>query len=95
MEFDTKPVVLPSPVTVEPKTKSESVSVLSLETEQKRLKRVEELRNRFCEGGSSSVQKKKTVATKSQASVEESQQLLIKPGEPPEFGFVPSSASCK
>jgi hypothetical protein len=93
MEFDTQPVVLPSLVTVEPKTKS--VIALDLESERKALKRVEELRNRFSQGATSSVQKKTLVTTKGQTSVEESQQVLIKPGEPPEFGFVPASASCK
>lgn len=93
MEFDTQPVVLPSPVTVESKTKS--VSALDLESERKSLKRVEELRNRFSEGATSSVQKKTAVTAKGQASVGKSQKALIKPGEPPEFGFVPVSASCK
>jgi len=93
MEFDTQPVVLPSPVTVEPKTKS--VSAVDLESERKTVKRVEELRNRFTKGTTSSVPKKTTVTAKGQASVEESQQVLIKPGAPPEFGFVPASASCK
>jgi hypothetical protein len=88
MEFDTQPVV-----TVEPKTKS--VSALDLESERKTLKRVEELRNRFSKDATSSVQKTTTVTAKGQATVEESQQVLIKPGEPPEFGFVPPSASCK
>lgn len=94
MKFDTGPAVLPSPVTVEPQTKS--VSALEFESEKKRLKRVEEMRNRFSESASSSsVQKKITVATKSQASMEGSKQIHLQPGEPPEFGFVPASASCK
>lgn len=88
MEFDMQPVV-----TVEPKTKS--VSALDLESELKTPKRVEELRNRFSKDATSSVQKKTTVTAKGQAAVEESQQVLLKPGEPPEFGFVPASASCK
>ncbi|PNF38128.1 hypothetical protein B7P43_G14606, partial [Cryptotermes secundus] len=90
MEFDTEPVVLPSPVkvTVQPKTKS-----VKLESEQKRLKRVEEMRNRFSESTYSSLQKKMTAATKSHASVGDSQQILLQPGEPPEFGFVPASTS--
>jgi hypothetical protein len=92
MEFDTQAAVLPSLMTVEPKPKS--VSALDLESEQKTLKRVEELRNRFSKGATS-IQKKTVVTGKGQASVEESQQVLIKPGEPPEFGFVPASASCK
>lgn len=92
MEFDTEPVVLPSPLKVneQPKTKS-----MELESEEKKLKHVEEMRKRFSESTSSAHQRKVTAATKSQASVGDSQQILLQPGEPPEFGFVPASASCK
>jgi hypothetical protein len=71
------------------------VAALELESEKKRLKHVEEMRNRFSESTSSSVQKKLTVATKSQAPVGGLKQILLQPGEPPELGFVPASASCK
>jgi hypothetical protein len=92
MEFDTEPIVPQSPLKVneQPKTKS-----VELESEQKRLKHVEEMRKRFSGNTSSSLQKKMTTATKSQASVGDSQQTLLQPAEPPEFGFVPASASCK
>lgn len=93
MEFDTGPVVLPSPVTVTIEPKTKSVTALELESEKKRLKRVEEMRNRFSESTSSD--QKMTVSTKSQASVEGSKQIFLQPGEPPELGFVPASASCK
>jgi hypothetical protein len=95
MEFDTEPVVLPSPVTVNIEPKTKSVTTSDLESEQKRLKHVEKMRNRFSESTSSSVQKKMTVATKSQVPVGDTQEIHVQPGEPPEFGFVPASASCK
>jgi hypothetical protein len=93
MEFDTGPLVLPSPVkvTVQPNTKS--VTALEFESEKKRLKHVEEMRNRFSESTSSSVQKM-TAAAKSQASVGGLKQVL-QPGQPPELDFMPASASCK
>lgn len=92
MEFDTEPVVLPSPVKMSEQPKAKSVE---LESEQKRLKHVEEMRKRFSESTSSSLQKRMTATTKDQASVGDSQQIGLKRGEPPQFGFVPASASCK
>ncbi|KAJ4429610.1 hypothetical protein ANN_21796, partial [Periplaneta americana] len=97
MEFDTEPVAMPSPVvvSVEPKTKKTTMTTtLEVESEQKRLKRVEEMRRRFSEGTTTSTpQVQKTIATKRQMSASDAQQTIIQPGEPPEFGFVPASAS--
>ncbi|PSN37212.1 hypothetical protein C0J52_12781, partial [Blattella germanica] len=92
MEFDTKPVVLPGPIPIKADAKSKPATALEIESEQKRLKRVEEMRRRFSDSSTtSSVQK--TIATKSQVSATRPQDLELKPGEPPEFGFVPADAS--
>nr|CAD7193646.1 unnamed protein product [Timema douglasi] len=89
MEFDTEPPLLPAA----PVSRSSQVSSTTISSEhsaeQSRLRRVEEMRKRFSETTSSS-----TVQRSSQPSAPD---VVLRPEESPEFGFIgrkiPTSAS--
>ncbi|XP_046998678.1 muscle M-line assembly protein unc-89 isoform X3 [Schistocerca americana] len=89
MEFDTQQPYIPSPSespcsTLERQSKT-SAQKLQFETEQRRLRRVEEMKKRF------SVTPPSTTTVKRTTSL---QDLGVKPGEPPEYGFIsPSTAT--
>ncbi|XP_066996542.2 titin isoform X1 [Anabrus simplex] len=102
MEFDTQSSTLASSVsttmTATTATTATTVETMSIEAEQKRLNRVEEMRKRFGETTKSSPAQTRRSSLPLQKQISDSsQEIVLQPGEPPVFGFaggrIPTTAS--